>query len=273
MFFVDSHFHPVYSRFKDLFKVENDFESVYGVDAIVKRALEANVRCMLAIGVELNDVPELQAITETYPEVFRTVGVHALEAARHYEQYTMDEISEIIGGACSHAKTVGIGEIGLDYHYEKESRKQQDILFNLQLDLAREQNLPVVIHSREAIDDTIATLKHHPEVRGIIHCFSGEKYFAEKTLDLGYYISIAGTITYKKNIELQDTLKYIPRDRLLIETDSPFLAPVPFRGKWNEPSFVVNVAQKIADLLGISLEEVRDISSRNFFQLFLKIHN
>jgi TatD DNase family protein len=160
----------------------------------------------------------------------------------------------------------------LDYHYEKESKKQQDILFNLQLDLAREQNLPVVIHSREAIDDTIATIKHHPEVRGVIHCFSGEKYFAEKALDLGYFISIPGTITYKKNVELQDTLKYIPRDRLLIETDSPFLAPVPFRGKWNEPSFVVMVAQTIADLLGVSQEEVRDFSARSFFQLFLKIH-
>ncbi|MDR1235863.1 MAG: TatD family hydrolase [Holosporaceae bacterium] len=272
MFFVDSHFHPVYSRFKDLFKTKDDFESVYGVDAIVKRATDANVGCMLAIGVELNDIPELQAVTEAHPQVFRTVAVHALEAAKHCEQYTTDEISEILENACSHAKTVGVGEIGLDYHYEKESRKQQDLLFNLQLNLAREQNLPVVIHSREAIDDTVAILKNHSGVRGVIHCFSGEKHFAEKVLDLGFFISITGAVTFKKNTELQETVKYVPRDRLLIETDSPFLAPIPFRGNWNEPSFVVYVARKIAELLNVSEEEVARFSTENFLQLFSKIN-
>ncbi|MDR2781961.1 MAG: TatD family hydrolase [Holosporaceae bacterium] len=268
MFFVDSHCHLKFSRFVDAFNAEVGFENKYGVEAIVKRAINANVRCMLNIGTELTDMSYLQEFAETYETVFHTVGVHALEAAKHYELYSLDEISKIIRDNYSHPKVVGIGEIGLDYHYEKESRKQQDTLFNLQLDLAKECGLPVSIHSREAIDDTISVLKNHPDINGVIHCFSGEKHFAEQALDLGFFISISGVITYKKATELQDTLKYIPRDRLLIETDSPFLAPVPFRGKINEPSFVVYVAQKIAELLGIPVEDVAKFSSKNFFNLF-----
>jgi TatD DNase family protein len=270
MFFVDSHCHPVFSRFRDTLKFENDFADKCSVEALVKRAADANVKYMLAIGTELTDVSELQEITEKYPAVFRTVGVHPLEAAKHCERYSLDEMSAILKHNSRHEKTVGIGEIGLDYHYEKESKKQQDMLFNLQLESAKETDLPVSVHSREAADDIIATLKNHPGAAGVIHCFSGEKYFAEKALDLGFYISISGVVTYKKATELQDTLKYIPRDRLLIETDSPFLAPVPFRGKINEPAFVAVVAQKIAELLDVSVAEVADFSSKNFLRLFSK---
>jgi TatD DNase family protein len=271
MFFVDSHSHLIFSRFKDAFKTE-DISAKYSVEAILKRAADVNVMYMLAIGTELKDVSELQAVAESYSSVFRTVGIHPLEAARHREQYSFNEISEIINNNSVHKKTVGIGEIGLDYYYEKESRKQQDDLFNLQLELAKKNDLPVSIHSREAVDDTIATLKNHNGIKGVIHCFSGEKHFAEKALDLGFYISISGVITYKKATELQDTLKYIPQDRLLIETDCPFLAPVPFRGKINEPSFVVYVAQKIAELLNVSVDDVAVFSSENFLRLFSKIN-
>jgi TatD DNase family protein len=225
---------------------------------------------MLAVGTELSDVSELQSITEKYPNVFRTVGIHPLEAKNHCQSYSREEISRVIRDNCAHPKTAGIGEIGLDYHYEKESKKQQDELFNLQLELAEECGLPVSIHSREASDDTIDVLKNHPEVTGVIHCFSGEKRFAEEALDLGFYISISGVVTYKKAAELQDSLKYIPLDRLLIETDCPFLAPVPFRGKPNEPAFVIYAAEKISDLLNLPLEEVADLSSQNFFRLFKK---
>jgi TatD DNase family protein len=267
MTFVDSHCHLIFSRVRSK-GVENDPK--YGVDAIIKRALEANVKYMLTIGTELTDVAELQAITTKYSSVFRTVGVHPLEAAAHHERYDDDEISKVIEDSCADAKTVGIGEIGFDYHYEKESQKQQDKLFNLQLDLAKRCCLPVVVHAREASEDVVDALKNHAGVAGVIHCFSGEKYFAQRCLDLGFYLSISGNITYKNSAELQDTIRYIPLDRLLIETDSPALAPVPLRGKLNEPAFVVHVADKISQLLQISPEKVASSSFKNFFNLFSK---
>jgi TatD DNase family protein len=225
---------------------------------------------MLAIGTELTDIEELRAVTTEYHGVFRTVGVHPLEALAHYERYSDGEISGIIENSCADVKTIGIGEIGFDYHYEKGSQKQQDKLFNLQLDLAKKHNLPVVIHSREASEDIVDVLKNYAGVTGVIHCFSGEKYFAKRCLDLGFYLSISGIITYKNSIELQDTLRYIPLDRLLIETDSPFLAPAPVRGKLNEPAFVIHIADKISQLLQISLEEVASSSFKNFLNLFSK---
>jgi TatD DNase family protein len=266
MHFVDSHSHLIFSKFED--SVGDNFENKYSVDAIVSRAVEANVKYMLAIGTELSDVDELRAIAEKYPNVFRTVGVHPLEARKHCEIYGRDEIARVIRDNCSHSKSIAIGEIGLDYHYEKESEKQQKDLFNLQLELAGELDLPVSIHSRDASDDVVAIVKDHPKIRGVIHCFSGEKSFAEKALDLGLYISISGVVTYKKATELQDSIKYIPLDQLLIETDCPYLAPVPHRGKPNEPAFVVRVAEKISELLNAPLEEIATFSSRNFFNLF-----
>ncbi|MDR2723834.1 MAG: TatD family hydrolase [Holosporaceae bacterium] len=271
MFFVDSHCHLSFSRFKNAFKnSENDFLDTYSVGMIIKRALAVNVKYMLVIGTELSDIEELRAITDKYPGIFRTIGIHPLEAAVHCQRYSCNEISRILEDNYQDSKTVGIGEIGFDYHYEKESQKQQDKLFNLQLDLAKKYNLPVSIHSREASDDIIAVLKSHPGVRGVIHCFSGEKHFAEEALDLGFYISISGVITYKSATELQNSLRYIPLNRLLIETDCPFLTPAPFRGKLNEPAFVIHVAEKISELLQVSKGKIATFSSQNFFNVFSK---
>jgi TatD DNase family protein len=179
MFFVDSHCHLAFSHFKEAFDSKLD-DDQYAVDAIITRAVEANVKYMLAIGTELTDVEKLQAICEKYPNVFRTVGIHPLEARKHCELYRRDEIASVIRKNCAYPKTVGIGEIGLDYHYEKESEKQQKELFNLQLELAQECNLPVSIHSRDASDDVVAILKDHPSSKGVIHCFSGEKALRKK---------------------------------------------------------------------------------------------
>jgi TatD DNase family protein len=263
----------MFSRFSNVFEgLSDDLEVQYNVDAIIKRSEEANVKYMLAIGTELSDVSELKSIVDKYANIFRTVGIHPLEAKKHCQLYNREEISYIIKDNCKHNKTVGIGEIGLDYHYEKESKTQQNELFELQLELARNCNLPISVHSREASDDTIAVLKNHSAVKGVFHCFSGDEHFAKQALDLGFYISISGVITYKKATELQNSLRYIPLDRLMIETDCPFLAPTPVRGKLNEPAFVIYVAEKISELLNISVEKIADVSSQNFFNLFKKAH-
>ncbi|MDR0677718.1 MAG: TatD family hydrolase [Holosporaceae bacterium] len=267
MFFVDSHCHLVFSKFEN---VDVSCEKKYDVDSIIKRATDAQVKYLLAIGTELFDTETLQSISQRHPSIFRTVGIHPLEAKRHYDSYRISEITDIITKNCSCPETVGIGEIGLDYHYEKESEKQQKELFDLQMNIAQKCCLPVSIHSRDAWEDVIDILQNHKSTIGVIHCFSGEKDFAKRALDLGYYISFSGVITYKNATELRNSLSYIPLDRLLIETDSPFLSPIPFRGKINEPAFVVNTAKKIAELLNLPLEKIADISSKNFFTLFSK---
>ncbi|MDR2107085.1 MAG: TatD family hydrolase [Holosporaceae bacterium] len=266
MFFADSHCHLTFSRFAGLFP-EIAGEK-YAVDKIISRAEEAGVKYMLTIGTELSDVSELKSIADKYPNVFRTVGIHPLEARKHYPD--RDSAADIIEENCRDPKVVAVGEIGLDYHYETESKKQQEEFFNLQLESAKKFNLPVSIHSRDASADTADILKSHAPLSGVIHCFSGDRSFAKKALDLGFYISSSGDVTYKRATELRESLKYIPTDRLLIETDAPFLAPIPFRGKPNEPAFIVYVAEKIAELLNISAEKVAEFSCRNFFDLFTR---
>ncbi|MBR1735103.1 MAG: TatD family hydrolase, partial [Alphaproteobacteria bacterium] len=270
---VDSHCHLTVSRFVDHPKnEENDksFIEKYSVDSIVKRANAANVKYMLAIGTELSDVDEIREISESYKNVFRSVGIHPIEAQKTLMAFTQDEIVNTIKNHSELSKTIAIGEIGLDYHFEKNSEFQQKQLFRLQLELAKECKLPVSIHSRDAITDTISILEDYPGVQGVIHCFSGEKDFARRSLDLGFYISISGVVTFKNANELRESLKFIPLDRLLIETDAPFLAPVPFRGKINEPAFVVYTATKIAEILNNNIEEIAQITTENFFKLFNK---
>ncbi|MDR1375364.1 MAG: TatD family hydrolase [Holosporaceae bacterium] len=266
MFFVDSHCHLLFPKFYSV--SEKLDEEKYCVAALLDRAEKAGVKYLLIIGTELADVDEIQSIADSHDNVFRTVGIHPLEAAKHCASFTFEEISSIIRQQASSSKIVAIGEIGLDYHYEKESQKQQKELFNLQLDLAQECSLPVVIHSREAYPDVVAVLKDYPRVTGVIHCFSGEKDFARKALDLGFYISISGVVTYKNAVELQETIKMIPLDRMLLETDSPFLAPVPHRGQINEPAFIPHIAEKISKLMNVPVETLAQRTSENFFRLF-----
>ncbi|MDR0555756.1 MAG: TatD family hydrolase [Holosporaceae bacterium] len=271
-FVVDSHCHLIFSHFKNGIKyVDDDFDDRYSVAAIIQRAADAGVKYILNIGTDLDEILELQAISEEYSGVFHTIGIHPQEASKHCQRYTSDEISRVLANFCRHPKVVGLGEIGLDYHYGQENKNQQQKLFNQQLELAKYNELPVSIHSRESSDDVVSLLKDHPDIRGVIHCFSGEKDFARIALDRGFYISISGVITYKNAVELHDALKFIPLNRLLIETDSPFLAPQPFRGKINEPSQVIYVAKRIADLLNISVVEVEKRSSENFFKLFARV--
>jgi len=275
MFLVDSHCHLNMPRFKDLFssrlKDGEIYDEKYSVDAVVNRAISAGVKYQLTIGETLDTSKDTALIVDRSPSVFRTVGIHPQETLKHFERWSETEISKILKEQCAYNKTVGIGEIGLDYSQGKTDEREQKRLFHLQLDIADELNFPVSIHSRDAQVDTIEILRKYPNVKGVIHCFSGEAYFAEAILSLGYYIAVGGVVTYKKTEELQTTLRSIPLDRLLLETDAPFLAPVPMRGKINEPAFVVHTAEKVAEILSVSVEEVAKNTSANFLRLFGKI--
>lgn len=260
---ADSHCHLYFNRFTDL--TQNSAEQ-YTITNIVQRANAASVKYILTIGTTLADIPETFDIIQNHKNVFRTVGIHPLEAHKHYEQYSINDITEIITTNCK--STVGIGEIGLDYYYNKDNIKEQHILFELQLDLAKKHNLPVCIHSRNAENDTISILKNHPGSNGVIHCFTGSSEFAYKALDLGFYISVSGVITFKKSDILRNTITNIPLEKLLIETDAPFLAPTPFRGKTNEPAFVTYTAQQLADILKVPLATIVTQTTKNFSAVF-----
>ena len=272
MIFVDSHCHLDLSGFGEFLKprlAEKTLE-YYDVDLLVDRAFQANVKYMLNIGTHLSDVDKLTEISDRFSNVFRSIGIHPEYAKEHCEKFSFNEMREIFRRCCGLDKTVSIGEIGLDYHVSNDVEQQKKI-FSFQLELAEEFNLPVSIHSRDAWADTMEILEAHPKVTGVIHCFSGEKEFAEKVLNTSFYFGIGGTLTFKKNTIFQETVRDIlSLDRILIETDSPFLAPVPFRGKLNEPSFVVHVAEKIAELKNISIDQIANQTSRNFFELFNK---
>ncbi|MBO7537029.1 MAG: TatD family hydrolase [Alphaproteobacteria bacterium] len=270
--FVDSHCHLDLSGFEEFLKPRLVGKTLeyYDVDLLVDRAFQANVKYMLNIGTHLSDVDKLTEISDRFSNVFRSIGIHPEYAKEHCEKFSFNEMREIFRRCCGLDKTVAIGEIGLDYHVSNDVEQQKKI-FSFQLELAEEFNLPVSIHSRDAWADTMEILEAHPKVTGVIHCFSGEKEFAEKVLNTSFYFGIGGTLTFKKNTIFQETVRDIlSLDRILIETDSPFLAPVPFRGKLNEPSFVVHVAEKIAELKNISIDQIANQTSRNFFELFNK---
>lgn len=272
MIFVDSHCHLDLSGFEEFLKPRLAGKTLeyYNVDLLVDRAFQADVKYMLNIGTHLSDVDKLTEISDKFSNVFRSIGIHPEYAEEHCEKFSFDEMREVFRRCCSLDKTVAIGEIGLDYYVSKDVEQQKKI-FSLQLELAEEFNLPVSVHSRDAWADTMEILEAHPGVTGVIHCFSGEKKFAEKLLSTSFCFGIGGTLTFKKNTVFQETVRDIlPLDRILIETDSPFLAPVPFRGKLNEPAFVVHVAEKIAELKDISVEQVSNQTSKNFFGLFNK---
>ena len=268
MFFVDSHCHLNFSKFADLgFSKRYDD---YSLEAVVARAQEAEVKYMLTIGTEFSDINELRAIADLNENVFRTVGIHPDNAAEHLKNFSIDEISKKIFEQASDPKVVGVGEIGLDYHSSIDFIKEQQQLFATQTEAAIRCDLPISVHSRDAEGDTIAVIRQLPDAKGVIHCFSGSREFARQALDLGFFVSFSGIVTFKKSTELQEIAKFVPLDRLLIETDAPFLAPTPFRGKINEPAYVVHTAEKLAERLDQPLAKIAEQTSENFFKLFSK---
>lgn len=236
-------------------------------DALIKAAEEAGVSRMLTISVKLSDFSPVR-IAERYPNVFASVGIHPEYAAEEERKTTFEALCL----ATNHPKVVGLGETGLDYHYNSNTKEEQKRLFRLHLKAAKATGLPVIIHTRDAEEDTLDILKSEatPSLSGVLHCFSSEAFLAEEALKLGFYISASGIITFNKAEKLRQTFKNVPEDRLLIETDSPYLAPVPFRGRANEPAYVVKTAEKLAEIKGISVEKLAETTTRNFLTLFKK---
>lgn len=236
---------------------------------VIARAREAGVGFMLAIGTG-DGPPDLACaarLAEQYDGVAASAGVHPHDAAR-FAQPEADALAKLR----RHPKVVGVGEIGLDYHYDNSPREAQRRAFVTQMEIAAEHGMPIIIHTRDAWDDTLALLDEHwraTGLGGVMHCFSGSSEQAARCLDMGFHISFAGILTFARAQELRDTARWIPRDRLLVETDSPYLTPEPHRKiRRNEPRFVVETARKLAQVAGCGLEEIAERTTANFDRLF-----
>ena len=254
---VDSHCHLDFP----------DFENER--DEIVSRAGEAGVGLIVTISTRVRKFHAVSAIAERYDNVWCTVGTHPHNAAEETD-VTADELVSL----SEHPKVAGIGEAGLDYFYDKAPRDLQAKSFRTHIEAARRTGLPLVIHARDADDDVAAILREETGMGAfpfILHCFSSGPALARTGVELGGYVSFSGILTFKKSDALREVAKGIPRDRLLVETDAPYLAPVPFRGKRNEPAYVVHTAAVLAETIGLPPEETAAITSENFFRLFKKV--
>ena len=237
-------------------------------DEVLANARARGIAGFLNISTRQCEWDHIVGTAERNPDVWATVGVHPHEADSH-----PDLGAAALVEAAKHPKVVGIGECGLDYYYDKSDRSAQRDRFRAHIDAARESGLPLVVHTREAEADTAEMLESAVEqggVTGVLHCFTGSAELARKALDVGFFISLSGIVTFKNARELQETAKSIPLDRLLVETDSPFLAPVPHRGQKCEPAFVADTAAFVADLRGEELKTLSESTTANFFKLFSK---
>lgn len=254
--FVDSHCHLNY---KGLVEQERD---------VLERARAAGVGAMLNISTREAEWEAVIGLAEREQDVWASVGIHPHEADQH-SGITAEKLIEI----AKNPRVIGIGETGLDYYYDYSDRDRQKACFRQHIIAARTTGLPVIVHTRDAEDDTAQILREEMEqgaYTGVIHCFTASADFARIALDLGLYISLSGIVTFKNARDLQAIATTIPEDRLLIETDSPFLAPVPHRGKSCEPAFVADTARFVADLKNVSVEQLAKQSSDNFYRLFGK---
>ncbi len=250
--FVDSHCHLDFPDFSE------DREEV------IKRAGDAKVSNMLSICTRLSDIERICKIADTYPHIYASIGVHPHEADKE-NNLTLEKLIEY----SSHSKVIALGETGLDFYYENSPKEAQIQAFAVHIEAAKQTKLPLIVHTREAEQETCRQLEEQKgEISGVIHCFTGTKELADRALALGFYISVSGIVTFKNAQNLRDVLADIPLERLLIETDAPYLAPVPYRGKRNEPAFIRHTAQCLADSKHISLEDVARTTTENFFSLF-----
>ena len=255
--FVDSHCHLNYAGL-----VEEQ-------DAVIVRARTAGVTTMLNISTRASEWDAIVGTAERNSDVWASIGIHPHEADTHEHVDTARLVA-----AAAHRKVVAIGETGLDYYYDKSDRERQRRSFRSHVVAARESGLPLIVHTRDAEADTYGILAEEMgkgAYSGVIHCFTASQDFADKALDLGFYISLSGIVTFKNAKELQATAKTIPAERLLIETDAPFLAPVPNRGKTCEPAFVADTARFLAGLRGETVDELAATTTANFHRLFSKV--
>ena len=238
-------------------------------EATIQRARDAGVELTMAIGTGKGP-PDLEAgvrLAEAYPGFVATVGVHPHDASKATED-TWGRLRELLG----HPKVVAIGEIGLDYHYDFSPREVQRAVFIEQIAIAVARRKPIVIHTREAWADTLTILREHwaPHgLAGIMHCFTGDTRQAEESLELGFHLAFGGVVTFPRATELHEAARRVPLDRMLLETDAPYLAPVPMRGKRNEPAFLAHTARRLAELRGVAVEEIARATTENFHQVML----
>jgi TatD DNase family protein len=253
---VDSHCHLDFPEFAP------------ELDAVMARAQDAGVRVCVSIGTTLAKFPQVLAVAERFPNIYCSIGIHPHEA----KVEPLADAAPLIERA-QHPKVAGIGETGLDYYYGHSPRELQIANFRAHIAAARALELPLIVHTRDAEDDTIAILEEEMGQRaftGLIHCFTGTQRLADAALALGFCISASGIATFKKSEALRDVLKTVPLDRLLVETDAPYLAPMPHRGKRNEPAFVKHTAEALAELKGVSFAELANATTENFFRFFTR---
>jgi TatD DNase family protein len=252
--FVDSHVHLDVPHF-DADRSE-----------VIERARAADIEMMLEIaGSQISDgsLDAGLALTREYSFIYAAVGVHPHEASLYD-----DNLERRLLAMSEEEKVIGWGEIGLDYYYDNSPREIQRRVFRRQLELALDRNLPVIIHTRDAEEDTIEILRESGAGNGVIHCFTGTEKLASATIEMGFYISFSGVLTFKKAQDLQEIARTMPIDRILVETDCPYLSPVPYRGKRNEPAFVRETAAKLAEIRGVGIDEIALATTRNFKRLF-----
>ncbi len=251
--FVDSHCHLDHL---DLEPYNNN------LDLALDAARERGVKGFLLIGIDFNKFPQLIEIESKYSDVWLSIGCHPLGNETHIDKDLLTKLA-------SNAKVVALGETGLDYHYAAEKKEFQKTAFEAHMQVASDLQKPVIIHTRSAVQDTLDLMREYQDkVVGVLHCFTEDWQMAKTAIDMGYYVSLSGIVTFKNADALREVAKKIPAERLLIETDSPWLAPVPYRGKQNEPKYLPEVAKCVAELRDTTPEKIGETTTENFYRLF-----
>lgn len=232
-------------------------------DELIRGLPEKGVGLVMNVGCSLESSRECVKMAETYPHMYASVGSHP-DSASEVNEAVLDEYRML----CKHHKVKAIGEIGLDYYYEDIPRHIQQKAFRMQMELAQEMNMPVIVHERDAHEDGLMIVKDFPTVTGVFHCYSGSAEMAQQLVDMGWYIGFTGVLTFKNARKAVQTATSIPLERIVLETDCPYMAPEPFRGKRNDPGYLFRMAEKLAELRGVSVEEVEKITAENAKQLY-----
>ena len=256
---IDSHCHLTYEPMSET------------LHETIERANRDGVKYILTISTEDKSFDKILKIVEEHNSVYGTYGIHPHEAKSH--QYV--KCKDIINRVNQSKKIIGIGETGLDFYYNHSEKKDQICSFEEHISAAQEKNLPLIVHTRSAENETLEILKKYSKIKDtkiLIHCFTGTREFAFKLIDLGAYISASGVVTFNKSQELANTFKDIPNDKILVETDAPYLAPVPLRGKPNEPSFIIHTVKFLSEIKKLSFDKFSQITTNNFFNLFGKLN-
>ncbi|PWC55602.1 TatD family hydrolase [Azospirillum sp. TSO22-1] len=255
---VDSHCHLDFPDFAE------------ELDAVVERARAAGVGRMVTICTYLTRFERVLAVAERFPDVYCSLGVHPHQAQEEIAGVSVERLIEL----AKHPKVIGIGETGLDYYYDMSPRDVQQGCFRLHIRAAMETGLPLIVHTRDADDDIMRIVREEAAgqpVKGLLHCFSSGRQVAEDAIDFGFSLSLSGIVTFKKSDDLRAIVRDVPLDRILVETDAPYLAPMPYRGKRNEPAYVAHTAAAVAAVKGVSAEEMARITTGNFFRLFDRV--